>query len=412
MHTHVPATYLQILPTTPHNKTASKTASNTTFSTIPLTMSNTNDPNQEKRSSFSLSSGFRSVKRAVSGSRGKKSGKEAEASSSSGNLDSSNPFADPPPAYTASSAEGSSQQAEKDPAQQHPSRVLSLYSRLRGPGSETDPFRFLAEFDTVFLIDDSGSMEWCAKVDRNPRQGQITRWDQTRNVIEQIVPICMKYDQDGVDVYFLNDPYLMHMKAPREGEPSWTIDRDADEGKASFGYIGVKNPDDVRRIFQRRTPGSGTPTGKRLGEIMETYVNCYEQREKRGQPLPKPLNIIVITDGAAQDNDILTRKLIEVAQKLDQLSAPYHQMGVQFFQVGEDEGAARFLAGLDDNLGRHVAGQELRDIVDCVTHEQLSSKLGDSQLTGDILLKAVLGSVNKHLDSQRIRQGLLVNPKP
>ncbi|KAI1427477.1 hypothetical protein F5Y12DRAFT_736840 [Xylaria sp. FL1777] len=366
--------------------------------------------NDRRSSSFSLSSGFQSVRRAVSG-RGRKSEKDIEALTES--LASSS--LGPPPAYTLTAADGSSQSANDDPVQKAPNRALSIYSRLRGPRStptsELDKFRFLAEFDTVFLIDDSSSMTWNDQGDSRLRRGELSRWEQTRNVIEQIVPICMQYDQDGVDIYFLNDPYHMHMfNDPHQDEPCWSKAAITDEGKASHAYIGVGDANDVRTVFDSRQPMLNTPTGRRLGEIIETYVNCYEAREARGQRPPKPLNLIVITDGEASDKDTLRDNLIKQAERLDALSAPYHQLGVQFFQVGKDEWAARHLRELDDGLGKYRRGKELRDIVDCVTHEQLSGESGRSQLTADVILKIVLGAVNKRLDNQRIREGLLVVP--
>ncbi|KAI0809757.1 hypothetical protein GGR55DRAFT_165583 [Xylaria sp. FL0064] len=367
-----------------------------------------------KRSSFSLSSGFQSVRRAVSG-KGKKFDKGAQNDQDTEDLAES--FASSslgaPPAYTVTAAESSSAQSAQ-PAPMRKARTLSLYSRLRGPGSssasEIDKFRFLAEFDTVFLIDDSSSMSWNDRGDMRTRPGELSRWEQTRNVIEQIIPICMRYDQDGVDIYFLNDPYHLHFDDPHQDDPNWSKESDRDEGKASYGYIGVGNANDVRIVFDSRKPMMATPTGKRLGEIMETYVNCYATRTARGEQPPKPLNIIVITDGEASDKDNLRDNLIKEAERLDALSAPYHQLGVQFFQVGKDEWAARHLRELDDGLGKYRRGRELRDIVDCVTHEQFSKESGTSQLTADVILKIVLGAVNKRLDNQRIREGLLVVP--
>ncbi|KAJ2985542.1 hypothetical protein NUW58_g5473 [Xylaria curta] len=368
----------------------------------------------DKRPSFSLSGSLRSVKRAVSG-RGRKSGKEIEALAD--NLASSNPFADPPPAYTLTNAEGSSgnvEDANKPPVGKAPARVLSLYSRLRGPASNTnsaaDKFRFLAEFDTVFLIDDSSSMTWNDRGEATIKRGELSRWEQTRNVVEQIVPVCMRYDKDGVDIYFLNDPYHMFFDDPHYDEPCWSKSSDREEGKATYGYIGVGDAKDVRTIFGQRKPMLNTPTGRRLNEIMETYVSCYAARHAKRDPLPKPLNIIVITDGAASDKDDLRNSLIRQAETLDALNAPYHQLGVQFIQVGKDESAARHLRELDDGLGKYRKGKELRDMVDCVTHEQVSSEGGCSQLTADVILKIVLGAVNRHLDNQRIRDGLLVVP--
>ncbi|KAI0555892.1 hypothetical protein F4679DRAFT_520239 [Xylaria curta] len=360
-----------------------------------------------KRSSFSLSRSIESVRRALGSDKGTRNDKEIEA------LASSNPFADPPPAYSLTEAGGSGQN-EKAPTQKPPSRVQSIYSRLRGSPSnpitsEADKFRFLAEFDTVFLIDDSSSMTWSDRGDVRFKHGELSRWEQTRNVIEQIVPVCMRYDQDGVDIYFLNDPYHMNFfEDPHRNDPGWSKAGDMDEGKASHAYIGVKNAKDVKTVFDSRQPMLNTPTGRRLGEMMETYVNCYAARDARHLALPKPLNIIVITDGEASDKDFLRDNLIRQAERLDALSAPYHQLGVQFFQVGKDESAARHLRELDDGLGKYRRGKELRDIVDCITYEQLSSEGGSAQLTADVILKVVLGAVNRHLDNQKIREGLLV----
>lgn len=54
-----------------------------------------------------------------------------------------------------------------------------------------DPLEMLREYDTVFLIDDSASMA-----------GE--RWDQAMNVIIGVAEIAAGYDEDGIDVYFLN----------------------------------------------------------------------------------------------------------------------------------------------------------------------------------------------------------------
>ncbi|KAI1820914.1 hypothetical protein F4861DRAFT_521080 [Xylaria intraflava] len=377
-------------------------------------MLNPGDPSGGRRPSFSLSSSFQSVKRAVSG-RGRKSeksgGSNGGTGSLAGDLAATNPFADPPPAYTATAAAEGSKQTGSDPAPLASSgRIPSIYTRLRGSANNAGPedkFRFLAEFDTVFLIDDSSSMTWNDWGRTMLRSGELSRWEQTRNVIEQIVPICMRYDQDGVDIYFLNDPYdLNFFGDPRREEPTWRKDGVIEEGKASHVYAGVSDADAVRKIFNSRRPALYTPTGKRLGQIMETYVDCYEARELEHQARLKPLNIIVITDGEASDKGVLRNNLIRQAERLDALNAPYHQLGVQFIQVGKDAQATSHLHELDDNLGRR--GQELRDMVDCVTHEQMSGEGDHPQLTADAVLKIVLGAVNKRLDNLLIRQGSLV----
>lgn len=54
-----------------------------------------------------------------------------------------------------------------------------------------DPLETLREYDTVFLIDDSASMA-----------GE--RWNQAMNAIIGVAEIAAGYDEDGIDVYFLN----------------------------------------------------------------------------------------------------------------------------------------------------------------------------------------------------------------
>merc|ERR1711977_234166 len=113
----------------------------------------------------------------------------------------------------------------------------------------------------------------------------------------------------------------------------------------------------------------------------------------------KPLNLIVLTDGVPSDD--VESVLLSAAKKLDKLEAPPFQIGVQFFQVGNEEGAKEALEELDDGLSELVEGG-VRDIVDTVTWTGgRSSSDGGIGLTGDGILKAVLGAVVKRLDRRR-----------
>jgi len=357
---------------------------------------------------------FSSIKRALSnsgkGNKDKRAGTapsdDVDSKAHEAGLANTNPFVEPPPAYSPTVPESSGQSALRS----------ATGSSFRSPtastsGDSNDKFRFLSQFDTAFLIDDSGSMA-------SRDDGFLSRWEQTRDVIKQIVPICMQYDRDGVDIYFLNDPYDI-FRNHNDREQCWSQEGIREEGKASHVYHNVTDAEIVSRVFNGREPRQTTPTGRRLDEILSSYVACYQTRERNQQELPKPLNIIVITDGQATDREHLMASLIKHAQKLDQIGAPYHQVGVQFFQVGKDNGAAGFLRELDDDLvkirsrSRMEQGnqsQELRDIVDCVTYDELS-KSGYPPLSADTVLKIILGAVNKHLDQQRIRRGKLSNDR-
>ncbi|KAI7652575.1 hypothetical protein KC322_g18733, partial [Hortaea werneckii] len=216
-----------------------------------------------------------------------------------------------------------------------------------------DPYAFLTSFDTVVLIDDSGSMAG-------------SRWRETALALETITPICTAHDSDGIDIYFLNTP-------------------------SSSYHHNVTSSATVREIFQTVRPGGGTPTGQRLNQIIKPYLRKYE----REGDACKPMNIICITDGEPSDD--VESPLIAAAKKLDKLDAPAWQLGVQFFQVGRDEEAKRHLQQLDDELAEIAGDDELRDIVDTVPF----TGAGGAQLTGDGILKVVLGAVNRRLDRKK-----------
>ncbi|KAK0363417.1 hypothetical protein LTR91_019452 [Friedmanniomyces endolithicus] len=216
-----------------------------------------------------------------------------------------------------------------------------------------DPYAFLDIFDTVFLIDDSGSMAG-------------SRWREAARAIETITPICTAHDADGIDLYFLNHPdHTSHHNVTRSAA--------------------------VRDIFSTVHPRAGTPTGQRLNQILKPYLRRYEAAPET----TKPMNIICITDGEPSDD--VESPLIAAAKKLDKLEASAWQVGVQFFQVGNDESARQHLRSLDDELGEIAGDGEMRDIVDTVPFTGAEGGL----LTGEGILKVVLGAVNRRLDRKR-----------
>ncbi|KAK4545201.1 hypothetical protein LTR36_003380 [Oleoguttula mirabilis] len=256
----------------------------------------------------------------------------------------SNPFRDPgdaPPAYSP---------APYSAPMLAPPTIAVTPAANQGAD---DPYAFLFSFDTVFLIDDSGSMAG-------------SRWRETADALETITPICTAHDADGIDIYFLNHP------------------------DSSFHH-NVSSSATVREIFQTVRPGGGTPTGQRLNQIMKPYLRKLEANPET----TKPMNIICITDGEPSDD--VESPLIAAAKKLDKLDAPAWQIGVQFFQVGRDEEAKRHLKQLDDELADISGDDDLRDIVDTVPFTGAEG----THLSGDGILKVVLGAVNRRLDRKK-----------
>lgn len=298
----------------------------------------------------------------------------------------------PPPSYTeATRSVDFPAQPDSTPLIVEPpsSDKTQAHPRLTRDAASTkdDPYAFLSSFDTVFLIDDSGSMYG-------------SNWDETRAVLEAIVPICTEHDEDGVDVYFLNH------KTSDEG--------DALKGAAGTGYRGIKKSQDVQDLFKRVSPNGGTPTAMRMRSILNTYLKLYTQRvqETGDETILRPLNLIIITDGAP--NDEPEDEIVRVAKKLDALDAPMYQIGVQFFQVGNDPQATAALRNMDDDLTNKHPG--MRDMVDTSTFDDSpgttkpgtslfrSSKKKATVLSSDAVLKVVLGAVVRRLDRVATRQ--------
>ncbi|XWW94830.1 hypothetical protein V2A60_002778 [Cordyceps javanica] len=263
---------------------------------------------------------------------------------------------DPPPAYTAAPEPG-------------PSSGATTHG---SGGGDNDPFAFLCNFDTVFLIDDSGSM-----AEPSFPGSQKSRWTEVADVLRAVVPICTARDADGIDIYFLN-----HQKPGRALPPS---------ARAPGGYYGIRDPEQVTALFHEvGGPWGCTPTGERLDAILGSYMRVFESQRAAGG-LIKPLNVIVITDGCPTDDP--TGVLAHVARRLTDLGAPMSQLGVQFFQVGCDARAREALQSLDNCLADQPAAG-YRDIVDASSWSHTRKQT----LTADDILKVVLGAVVKRLD--------------
>ncbi|EEB90176.1 hypothetical protein MPER_11656, partial [Moniliophthora perniciosa FA553] len=190
---------------------------------------------------------------------------------------------------------------------------------------------------------------------------------QAEEALYALAPLAAKYDEDGVDLYFLNNKK-------------------------------------VQEIFSGVSRSSGTPLGRKLRELLSSYVTRYEKDKTI-----KPVMFLFITDGAPTDPEPENQTktvILDFARKLDALNARLTQVGIQFLQVGDDENARRFLTSLDDNLKKE---HDVR-----VNHP---FKLDESyQLTPRVrtwwilppqrkvyaldVVKALLGAINRRVDNQ------------
>ncbi|BGP16424.1 hypothetical protein JCM10213_004020 [Rhodosporidiobolus nylandii] len=210
----------------------------------------------------------------------------------------------------------------------------------------------LAKHDTVFLVDDSGSMQ--------------AVWDeQLAPALTGVVDTATRYDSDGVDICFFNSRERCTSRSSAEILP----------------------------VFRRVRPRYTTPTKDAVARVLDPYMREFEQwhsgGKAKGVQRPKPLNLIILTDGAPDQGQNPEDVIVKTAQKLDELRAPPFQVGLSFVQIGAYAEATEHLQSLDDDLREK---HKIRDIVD--------TTLFEGQLTPEYLLKSLLGGINRSIDRQ------------
>ncbi|KAI5810596.1 hypothetical protein BZA77DRAFT_164542 [Pyronema omphalodes] len=256
-----------------------------------------------------------------------------------------------------------------------PSRPISSVRQVQAtPRVKENLYQSLSTFSTTILIDDSPSM--------------APHWSATQAAFENLATTALGYITDGVEVAFLND-FL-----------------------AGGEVLRVFTKEDVRSCFRGRVLMGVTPIGDVVDRVLGAYVERYrqdkrmrlrEERERKGEEevkgspriVPrnkglKPLNILILTDGIPTDD--VESVIVSQARMLDSLNAPLNQVGIQFVQIGNEEGVREELKDLDDYIA-NVYG--IRDMVDTTRYAGDNEDGNDGQ---DWLLKALLGGVNRRVD--------------
>ncbi|GJN90520.1 hypothetical protein Rhopal_003531-T1 [Rhodotorula paludigena] len=195
---------------------------------------------------------------------------------------------------------------------------------------------------------------------RSALMGVVEKWSVRSHLLPPNAHNSTKYDKDGIDVLFLN----------------------AEERRMA----NVTDPALVERVFREVEPQGSTPTGMVLDELLRDYVERVEHAKQTRERV-KPLLVLVLTDGRADDPDMVKDIIVEMAQRLDEVRAPPYQLGIQFVQIGSDPDARAFLQELDDDLRPQLG---VRDMVDCTPFE--------GEITPDFILKAALGAVVRSID--------------
>jgi Mg-chelatase subunit ChlD len=208
--------------------------------------------------------------------------------------------------------------------------------------------RRLAEIKTIIVVDDSMSMQ----------EGSL--WEQAREALAGIVDIANQYGSKGSDIHFMHqDDYAPSMQSKAE----------------------------VIALFNRVLPeGEDTPTGAKLGQIIDHYLPLIEQERCTHEPI----TVLVITDGLPTDQAELERVIVDAAHRLDRRRIKHDMFGIQFVQIGTDPAASELLHTLDDHL---VTRYKIRDLVDSTPFDPAQGAFDT-----EYMLKILLGGVNKDLD--------------
>ncbi|EDR12193.1 uncharacterized protein LACBIDRAFT_323284 [Laccaria bicolor S238N-H82] len=188
---------------------------------------------------------------------------------------------------------------------------------LNDPGKPTP-----GNYKIIFVIDDSGSMSG-------------GRWKQVRAALAEIGKEAMQYDADGVDVCFINSP--VHKELVKVS--NYLAFLIAELNKHN------QTQEEILSVYDQVQPSGFTPTGAKLEAILGPVIEKLDAAvDTQAYGHIKPADIIVLTDGVPTDDPAAV--IQTAAQKLDEGLHHMNAVGIQFVQIGNDEGADQALMAL------------------------------------------------------------------
>lgn len=233
------------------------------------------------------------------------------------------------------------------------------------------PQTLLSKVRTVVLMDDSGSMSMRGhnSWDADYANSLETRWDQARRMLASLAPVISSYSEYGIDLHFLN--------------------------RKRF-YTGLRTQSEVMEAFNAGRPEHGTPTGQRINDLLDGYMSTLRYYRKL-----MPLNLLVITDGEANDPKVLHWAIEEHVTKIIQRGYPAHQFGIEFIQVGDCELATRHLIELEEEVSRHHLSFK-RDIVGVTPITRIT------RMDPESLLAIMVSGIDARLNGYMRKRGVNV----
>jgi Mg-chelatase subunit ChlD len=180
----------------------------------------------------------------------------------------------------------------------------------------------LALYDVIILADDSGSMYG---------SDRIEELKVVSSIIAQVVTL---FDDDGISIRFLNE------------DPT-------DPRKPNVSIIdNLTDQKEIESLIEHISFNGSTPLGRSLyNKIIKPFLLNRTLKEFK-----KPILVIILTDGVADDESKVESTLAEVLAFLKK-----HGLGngcvFQVAQIGNEKSAQAFLARIDKNGGTKAASK-------------------------------------------------------
>eukprot|EP00754_Rhynchopus_humris_P047121 Rhum_TRINITY_DN6666_c0_g1::Rhum_TRINITY_DN6666_c0_g1_i1::g.20533::m.20533 len=236
-----------------------------------------------------------------------------------------------------------------------PSQLQSILDKYEITIAEANDLVLLADYEIVFVADDSGSMQLCSvpAAERKLGAAMPTRWDELCQTVSLVAEIACCFDSDGIDVHFLN-------RAP---------------------VRNVTSTSDIRFVQAFQSPPVG---GTPLTETVRRLVQEYSKSEK-------PVLFMLATDGEPNGGpgpfkmllqDVLSKRITNT------------KMNFQILACTEDDTQVEWLNDFDDATD----GIDVVDDYYSERKEVLAAGKVRQFKRSDWAIKALLGPISSKYD--------------
>ena len=187
----------------------------------------------------------------------------------------------------------------------------------------------LIRYDTIFLVDDSTSMEDLAEDLAGIR---CTSWSDTVGVMTQCAELILSAG-GRLKVRFFNS------------------------SRAEEKVSGIQELRNLCRFLLR----GDTLTYERMKAHLDEFIEDVKPLNAKQRNDHPGLNLIIFTDGAPEDGfEDIEELVINTARKLNELDLHKYKLGIQFVQIGKDESVTKFFEYIDNDIkGEHGLGQDV-----------------------------------------------------